>query len=80
MTVDPPVLPAQRAALIVGNREVPAGARVGTTATLAFDLGGFSPGTYLARVRIDGVDSLPFLDPDAAVPAFDPSQTIVVNP
>ena len=63
LTIAPRVMPAQRAALIVGNQEVSAEARVGTTATLAFDLSGFAPGTYLARVRIDGVDSLPFLDP-----------------
>jgi hypothetical protein len=77
LTVDPPVLAGQRVALILGSTEIPAATVAG--ARLTFTLTGVVAGTnYLARVRIDGVDSLPMVDPDAAVPTFDPAQTIQV--
>jgi hypothetical protein len=77
LTIQPAVLPGQRAALILGDREI--AAQPGVGGVLRFALGGVTPGTYLARVRVDGVDSLAMLDPDAAVPSFDPAQTIVVT-
>jgi hypothetical protein len=81
LKVDPPVLAGQRAALILGNRELLASSWSGdASASLAFALNGLTPGTYLARLRVDGADSLPFIDPDATVPAFDPAQTVEVKP
>ncbi len=81
LKVDPPVLAGQRAALILGSREMPAAAWTGgSTTSLAFAFDGVAPGTYLARIRVDGADSLPLVDPDAAVPTFDPKQTIEVKP
>jgi hypothetical protein len=52
---------------------------MGAAGQLNFTLTGFTPGTYLARVRVDGVDSLTTVDPDAPVPVFDPAQTIVLT-
>jgi hypothetical protein len=78
LNVDPPVLASQRAALILGSREIIAETRTGTVTTLAFALAGTAVGTYLARVRVDGADSIVFVDPDAAVPQYDPAQTIEV--
>ncbi len=80
LDVDPPVLPGQRVALILGSLEVPAPSPARPTSRLTFVLSGAKPGTYLARVRVEGIDSLPFVDPDAPVPAFDPAQTIEVTP
>jgi hypothetical protein len=78
INIQPEVLPGQRVALILGDREI--AAQEGVGGQLRFELSGVTPGTYLARVRVDGVDSLAMLDPDAAVPVFDPAQTIVVTP
>jgi len=77
LTVTPPVLAGQRVALILGGSET-----LATTiaaSQLTFTLTGVTAGTYMARVRVDGSDSLPFVDPDAAVLAFDPAQSIVVT-
>jgi hypothetical protein len=78
LDVDPPVLAGQRAALILGNREITANARSGTVTKLEFSLKGTSPGIYLARIRVDGADSIGLLDPDAELPKYDPAQTIEV--
>jgi hypothetical protein len=77
-TYEPALLQGQRVTLILGDREIEATASAGEQ--LSFRLTGVTPGTYLARLRVDGVDSLPIADPDAPVPAFDPTQTIVVVP
>jgi Pvc16 N-terminal domain len=78
VTVEPAVLEGQRVALILGDREIEVAASA--AGQLEFKLTGVTPGTYLTRLRVDGVDSLPMIDPDAPVPAFDPAQTIVVTP
>jgi hypothetical protein len=77
LTVAPPVLATQRVALILGDQEIPADTAVG--GQLTFTLTGVTTGTYLARVRVDGVDSLLLVDPDAPEPAFDRTQSIVVT-
>jgi hypothetical protein len=76
LTVAPPVLAGQRVALILDNQEIPG---VTVTGGLTFTLTGVAAGTYLARVRVDGVDSLPLVDPDVLIPAFDPTQSVVVT-
>ena len=77
LTIAPPVLVGQRVALILGGTEILA--TTAAAAQLTFRLTGVTAGTYMARVRVDGVDSLPLVDPDAPVPAFDPAQSIVVT-
>ncbi len=72
----PEVLPAQRASLILGTREIPAAAHPAQTGTLAFTATGLAAGRYRVRLRIDGIDS-PLVDrssPDA--PAFDATQEV----
>jgi hypothetical protein len=78
LEVVPPARPGQRVALILGDREVPAADVDGDT--LVFDLGGVAAGSYAVRLRVDGVDSLALRDRDAALPEFDPAQTITVPP
>jgi hypothetical protein len=77
LTVAPPVLAGQRVALILGDQEIPATSIAG--AQLQFTLTGATVGSYLARVRVDGVDSFLSANPDAQVPSFDPSQKIDVQ-
>jgi hypothetical protein len=77
LSVVPTPLAAQRVALILGDSEILAQTREGSTVRFAVD--GVAPGVYLARLRVDGVDSLSVLDPQAARPVFDPSQTIEVT-
>lgn len=78
LTIDPPALPGQRVALILGSQEIAASAVAGARAT--FTLTAVAVGAYMARVRVDGVDSLPVLNPDVPVPAIDAAQTIQVVP
>jgi Pvc16 N-terminal domain len=76
LTIEPPVVAGQRVALILGSTEIPAATIAG--GQLTFTLTGVTAGTYMARVRVDGVDSLPIVNPDVALPMFDPAQSIVV--
>ena len=72
----PAVLPAQRACLVLGDREILANPHPAAASALTFTAPQVKAGRYLARLRIDGVDSAVVLDPDAAVPAFDPAKII----
>lgn len=76
LEVSPQVWPEQRASLIVGSLEVVSAPHAAKTDTLSFVVP--SPaGTYPVRVRVDGVDSF-LVDYAAAVPAYDPTQTLVL--
>lgn len=44
-----------------------------------FDITGVTPGTYVARLRVDGVDSIPVTYGGDALPAFDPAQQVIVQ-
>ena len=55
----PPVLPQQTIALIVGSQLVSSAPVQAATSQLSFGLQGFTAGTYLLRLRIDSVDSIP---------------------
>lgn len=74
--VSPQVWPEQRAALLVGNVEVVAEAHATKTDTLDF-LVPNPAGTHMARLRVDGVDSL-VIDYAADPPVFDPLQVVVL--
>lgn len=56
-TASPAVAPAQRASLLLGDREIRAEARGAASEPLVFEAGELGPGVYLLRIRIDGVDS-----------------------
>jgi hypothetical protein len=58
----PQVWREQRVALLLGDRELPAGIREEETDTLEFDATGAPAGTYVVRLRVDGVDSVPFTE------------------
>jgi hypothetical protein len=58
--ISPPVWADQRVSLIVGDLEYPARAlppSPPTQSTLSFDVNGRGAGSYVLRVRVDGVDS-----------------------
>lgn len=57
LVVKPEVQTAQRVALLLGDLEVTAQPRTSQTNTVSFVVRGASPGTYLVRLRVDGVDS-----------------------
>jgi hypothetical protein len=65
----PQVRNFQVASLILGSRVVPAQPHPTTTDTLTFIDRDAAPGVYLARLRIDGIDSL-LIDRMATPPAY----------
>ena len=85
---EPPVVPGQTVALVVGDRVVPVPAGAPDSAPrskLAFKLSGFDPGGYTVRLRVDGQDSIPLDLPPVAEPppggelGFDPKQRLVLT-
>jgi hypothetical protein len=78
LTCDPPVLARQAVFLLLGERQVPLDPQLARPATgLRFLVAAAPQGTFLARVRVDGVDSL-LVDRRLAVPRFDPSQKVMI--
>lgn len=82
----PAVQPQQTIALIVASRLVPSEPVPAASSQLSFSLQGFTAGTYLLRLRIDSVDSIPVLSSPAPgnanqpVPMqFDPNQQLVLS-
>jgi hypothetical protein len=55
--VEPDVLPYQAVSLILGTREVPAEPFANSTGSVMFVVEDAEPGTYLARIRVGGIDS-----------------------
>ena len=76
LSVSPQVWPEQRASLIVGSLEVVSAPHAARTESLSFVVP-LPAGSYPVRVRVDGVDSF-LVDYAAAVPAYDPTQTLVL--
>ena len=74
----PSVLSEQRAALLVGDRELLAQPRSDRTNTLVFEATNLAAGNYYIRLRIDGVDSLLIQDYEARPPQFDPNQQVTL--
>lgn len=71
----------QRAALLLGDREILAEAPLSAaspTGTLTFVAANVAAGEYLVRLRIDGVDSL-LVDRSVTPPVFDPTQKVTVT-
>lgn len=62
VTVDPPVGERQSASLLLngaaGSHAVDAAPRTVDSASISFDLSGIAAGEYLARVRVDGAESV----------------------
>ncbi len=78
VTCSPEVHLKQRAALLLGDREILAEEFKVQTATLTFKAEDLTAGVYFIRLRVDGVDSL-LVDRAAAVPSFDPTQVVTIT-
>jgi hypothetical protein len=72
----PQIRPGQRVALLLGGQEIDAGdVSKQSSRTVVNVPSSVMPGTYLVRLRVDGVDS-PIIDWSKIPPAFDTSQTV----
>ena len=86
ITCTPQLRDGQHVRLLFGNRQVApksvlAAGGPALPTTLTFQLTGVTAGTYLARLRVDGVDSMPVLySGGGALPSFDPNQQVTVAP
>jgi hypothetical protein len=78
VTCSPQVRPEQRAALLLGDREILAPPPATPTNTLTFVAVNLAAGDYFVRLRIDGVDSL-LVDRSVTPPVFDQTQKVTVT-
>jgi hypothetical protein len=80
ITIDPKVLSGQKVYLLFGNKQVlwNPNPRPKTADTVKFQIKDVEIGQYLVRLRVDGVDSMPF-DLNSQPLSFDNSQKVVVN-
>jgi hypothetical protein len=80
----PEVRPAQRAALLLGNREILSQPHPAQTGTLTFEFDNPTPAEapdpveHFARLRVDGVDSL-LIDRTGDVPVFRNNQRVRIE-
>lgn len=75
----PPIEPDQRVSLLAGGL-VTAMEPVATSTTApTFRVASAAPGSFPARLRVDGVDSLLVADRTAEPPVFDPRYTVTVT-
>lgn len=79
LEVRPHVLADQRVALVLGDREHPAAPRSSREAGVTVTIAAAAPGSYPARLRVDGVDSSLLVDPGASPPQFDPERRVVIT-
>lgn len=79
VSCSPPVVALQTVALVVGSQIVAGTSGVAGSSpqtSLSFVLQGFTAGSYVLRLRVDGQDSFPVL---AGQTAFDPNQSLVLS-
>lgn len=74
----PQILPDQRVALLLGDREVESEPHTGPTSTLTFIARNIAPGEYPLRLRVNGIDSH-LVDRAADPPTFDPKAKVVIR-
>jgi len=70
LSCKPQVLPNQNVSLSVGSNSVPAVAFESPTASLSFQFPTIAAGSYLLRLRVDGVESPVSVNWSATPPAF----------
>ena len=86
VTCTPQLRDGQHVRLLFGSRQVApktslAAGGPALPTTLTFELSGVKAGVYLARLRVDGVDSMPVLySGGGALPSFNPNQQVTVAP
>lgn len=81
LSFTPDSAPGQRVSLLLGSQEViadPIDPQKPSAAT--FVVPNAAAGDYLARLRVDGVDSNLLVDRNAAKPAFDQTQKVTIAP
>lgn len=78
LTFSPEVRPAQRAALLLGDREVMANDHPAQTDALAFEVTDAPLGDRHIRLRVDGVDSL-LVDRSVTPPAYDSAAQVTIT-
>jgi hypothetical protein len=78
LTCSPQVRPEQRAALLLGDREILAQPHPAQTDTLTFLVTNAPTGEHFVRLRVDGVDSL-LVDRTVTPPVFDETQKVTIT-
>jgi hypothetical protein len=81
VTIDcaPQIWPQQRVSLLIGDREVVANARENKLSSIEFEVKDLAAGSYVVRLRVDGVDSMPFVEAgDPPRLAFANNQRVVI--
>lgn len=84
LTCEPRIVAGQRILLLGGDRQfepasVVTPANPTQPTTLTFTVPGVPAGTYVLRLRVDGVDSIPVIQTGTPpLPSFDPAQTVTV--
>ena len=78
LTCEPEVRPEQRAALLLGDREVLADPHPTLTGALTFVVKSATVGEFTVRLRVDGVDSL-IIDYEVQPPAFITTQKVTIT-
>lgn len=71
LDVLPHIRPGQRVTLLLGSREIASTPVAAVSGSLSFTISRAEPGTYPARIRVDGIDS-PVADRAATPPRFLP--------
>ena len=78
LTTNPQIRPEQRAALLLGDREVLAQDHPLQTDTLVFIVEDAPVGSFYIRLRVDGIDSL-LVDRSVTPPAFDSAMEVTIS-
>lgn len=78
LTCAPEVRPEQRASLLLGSQEVSSAEHPNQGNQLSFVVQAATPGDYLVRLRVDGVDSL-LVNRAVTPPAFDATQKVTIS-
>lgn len=74
----PSVHAGQPVSLILGTREIAAKAPIAATDTLSFRVTKAQAGSYLARLRVDGIESI-LINRATTPPSFDAAMTVTIQ-
>jgi hypothetical protein len=78
VTCKPDVEPKQQVSLILGAQELAAQPHPTATDTLQFELTDAPEGEHVVRLRVDGVDSMPYVQTPSGL-EFDPAQKVTIS-
>jgi hypothetical protein len=77
VTCSPEVRPAQRASLLIDDREILSQPVAAQTNLLTFTVAQAPPGSHYVRLRLDGVETW-LIDRTQVPPVFDPTQRVTI--